>query len=329
MSKKDDDAEILVSTSGFSSIAGAPASHSTIYFTIGNTVYALGGFPFEAATGARISATATGDFRIKAVVSGYQNEASSKADGSPDATGEAPSGQGSKDQSGFTNPQNHVIFRGSKADVMERLAKALEAAEYINMKDMEYASIGVIVPGQNCNSVTNSLVSAMGLKHGLPDTPWLGVAARVVGLTEESADTRIADGKDRNLMPTDWRSRFDGLADRIRLNGGQLPPEDAQAFKRLLVGNRQEAISQQMVEYNQACKDSRKLADLLGPDSERVDLSALCTRNNGFVVPAPQASLPADRLNQVIQARVTDEGLSEIAARTEHKQANTPQKPGQ
>ncbi|MFP4464144.1 MAG: hypothetical protein ACLFP8_02840 [Alphaproteobacteria bacterium] len=73
------------------------------------------------------------------------------------------------------------------------LAKALEVSEFINSQNMDYIMLcGFGCPGQNSNSAAHTIAEAMGLKY------------------PPEAENLWAPGHDRVLLPTQWRSVFDG-----------------------------------------------------------------------------------------------------------------------
>lgn len=59
------------------------------------------------------------------------------------------------------------IMQGSKQEMMDKWHLALKNAVYINSLKMNYVAVGLGITkfGQNCHSVTVSLLRAMGLEH--------------------------------------------------------------------------------------------------------------------------------------------------------------------
>lgn len=76
-------------------------------------------------------------------------------------------------------------------EALVKMGKAMEAGRLINAQNMDYVIMDVFEPGQNSNSVVNTIVKAMGLE--IPD----------------EVREHWAPGIDRNLLPEDHVSRFD------------------------------------------------------------------------------------------------------------------------
>ncbi|PZQ47093.1 MAG: hypothetical protein DI551_04000 [Micavibrio aeruginosavorus] len=60
-----------------------------------------------------------------------------------------------------SNP--HVLFEGSRGEVLQKWRKALAAAHDINKADLPFTAYSFLQPGQSCNSVTGTLMHVMGL----------------------------------------------------------------------------------------------------------------------------------------------------------------------
>jgi hypothetical protein len=86
-----------------------------------------------------------------------------------------------------------VLLRTTDTDqVALCLARAAEAAEFINSQDLDYVMIGdPFHTSQNSNSVAHTLATAMGLDYS------------------PEGNGVWAPGHDRILLPSDWKSSFD------------------------------------------------------------------------------------------------------------------------
>lgn len=63
---------------------------------------------------------------------------------------------------------SRTLLEGQARDVLPLWHKALAAAHTINHADLPFSGYGIIFPGQTCNTVSRSLIEAMGISTNIP-----------------------------------------------------------------------------------------------------------------------------------------------------------------
>lgn len=126
---------------------------------------------------------------------------------SPDGTLRVRGGPSLKDYATDEFPlvKETTVFEGSKEEMIAMMAKAIEAAEFINKQNIDYLIVGAPVgsgvhfDAQNSNSVANTLLGAMGINNpsGQFDI-WL-------------------PGKDRVLLASDYKFKTESMTHEERV----------------------------------------------------------------------------------------------------------------
>ena len=261
---------IRVEIRGVDPILGVKPTHADLVFNIDGKEFRIIGYPYNAQTGMPTmhgsgAEVFTQDHRLKAMVT----------PNSPDvASGWEGHFHGSKEN----HIETQTLFTGDSASVLERFAKALKAVDHINKSDISYHAVGLIVPGQNSNSVVGTVLHAIGLEYK-PTDP-----------------SHSAHGNNRILTPHGWDPGYNGLADQIRVGGG-LPENVRSELNTIIETSALFAITDRMKFVQNTC------ASLAATKTE-IDMSALCAANTGFVSRDTNPEVSGTKLESLAQETV-------------------------
>jgi len=89
-----------------------------------------------------------------------------------------------------------TVYAGSAAEVLEKLGIATTASHYINKQNIDYIAVSPMTDAQNSNSVTGTLMRAMGLR--MP----------------QALESLWSPGLRRNLLPDDFKTGYDNITRR-------------------------------------------------------------------------------------------------------------------
>ncbi len=278
-----DTASIRVETDRIRMIDGVPVVHTELVFRLQDREYRLGGAPFDRENGQGGYTGAFSSYFLKA--NAHQPERLSR--NRPDRL---------NPDTGFSST---TIYQGDSAAVMEKLLIALDASSQINNNDVAYMALGFIVPAQNCNSVNDSLIKAMGLAYTMPDFGhW-------------------APGAGRMLLPDGWKSKYEGIAEGNRARGQSLSSEQEVALSLLLARTSPKAIEREIKTVNEFCAAQQGKSEPLA--------TAICQRPAAFYNPNDPPVPEGTDLSALARARAE---LSDAALiPPEHKVSQQTPKP--